>query len=134
MAQGTSGPSMRVLERAPASSQYGGRFSGPVELAMLEEAATESRPDVARVSFGSGAVTNWHAHPGGQLLLLLEGAGRIGNEHETYVDLVPGTFVSSDPDDRHWHGAAKGSSCVWLTITWGTTRWEDANPDDDAST
>jgi quercetin dioxygenase-like cupin family protein len=125
---------MRVLARAPSTSQYGGRFSGRVELAMLEEAPAQSRPDVARVSFHDGAVTNWHTHPGGQLLLVLEGAGRIGNEQEAHIDLAPGTFVSSDPGDRHWHGAAKGSSCAWLTITWGATRWEDANPDDAAST
>jgi quercetin dioxygenase-like cupin family protein len=124
---------MRVIVDAPPSLQYGGRFSGRVELAMLEEATADSRPDVARVRFCAGAVTNWHSHPGGQLLLLLDGVGRVGNDHATYPELAPGAFVSADADDRHWHGAAAGADCVWLTITWGTTRWEEHGPDDQSA-
>ena len=56
---------------------------------MLQPAEADGRPDVARVHFYEGAVTNWHSHPGGQHLYLLEGRGRVGlpdAEHE----LAPG--------------------------------------------
>jgi quercetin dioxygenase-like cupin family protein len=95
---------------------------------MLQAAEAGDRPDVARVHFFAGAVSNWHRHPGGQHLLLLEGRGRFGlpdAEHE----LAPGAFLVTPAGERHFHGAAAGSDCVWLTITWGVTEWEDMAPE-----
>ena len=116
---------MRQGER---SETYGGRFTGRVELEMLAPAEADDRPDVARVHFFAGAVSNWHRHPGGQQLLLLEGRGRfglLGEEHE----LTPGDHLVTPAGERHFHGAAAGTDCVWLTITWGVTEWEDLAPD-----
>jgi quercetin dioxygenase-like cupin family protein len=112
---------MRIVQQGEVSETYGGRFTGRVELEMLQSAEGEGRPDVARVHFHEGAVTNWHSHPGGQQLLLLEGRGRVGmpdGEHE----LAPGDYVVA----RHYHGAMHSSGAVWLAITWGVTVWEDA--------
>jgi quercetin dioxygenase-like cupin family protein len=92
---------MRIVQRGEVSETYGGRFTGSVELEMLQPADADNRPDVARVHFREGAVTNWHSHPGGQHLYLVEGRGRVGM-----------------PDREH--------DAVWLAITWGTTVWEDA--------
>ena len=92
---------------------------------MLQPADADNRPDVARVHFREGAVTNWHSHPGGQHLYLLQGRGRVGmpdGEH----DIAPGEYVVAPADERHYHGAARGADAVWLAITWGTTVWEDA--------
>lgn len=119
---------MRIVQQGERSETYGGRFTGRVELEMLAPAEEADRPDVARVHFFAGAVSNWHRHPGGQQLLLLEGRGRFGvpgAEHE----LAPGDYLITPPDERHYHGAASGSGCVWLTITWGVTEWEDQAPD-----
>ena len=95
---------------------------------MLGPSAAADRPDIARVHFFAGAVSNWHSHPGGQHLYLLEGRGRVGlaeAEHE----LAPGAFVSAPAGERHYHGAVRGSDCVWLAITWGVTDWEDRAPE-----
>ena len=116
---------MRIVEQGDVSESYGGRFSGRVELEMLQSAEAEGRPDVARVHFHEGAVTNWHSHPGGQHLLLLEGRGRMGmpdGEHE----IAPGSFVVAPADERHYHGAARAADAVWLVVTWGTTVWGEA--------
>jgi quercetin dioxygenase-like cupin family protein len=116
---------MRIVHEGDVSESYGGRFSGRVELEMLQPAEGEGRPDVARVHFHEGAVTNWHSHPGGQQLLLLQGRGRVGmpgGEHE----LAPGDYVVAPADERHYHGAMRGADAVWLAITWGATAWEDA--------
>ena len=61
---------MRIVEQGELSESYGGRFTGRVELEMLQPAEADDRPDVARVHFHEGAVTNWHSHPGGQHLYL----------------------------------------------------------------
>ena len=116
---------MRIVEQGDLSETYGGRFTGRVELEMLQPAETDDRPDLARVHFHDGAVTNWHSHPGGQQLYLLEGRGRVGTadgEHE----IAPGTFIVAPAGERHYHGAARAAGAAWLVITWGETAWEDA--------
>ena len=93
---------MRIVRQGGKSETYGGRFTGRVELEMLQEAEAEGRPDVARVHFHDGAVTNWHSHPGGQHLYLVEGRGRMGmpdGEHE----LAPGDVIlfPDGPEGAH---------------------------------
>lgn len=116
---------MRIVQQGDVSETYGGRFTGRVELEMLQPSEADDRPDVARVHFHAGAVTNWHSHPGGQHLYLVEGRGRVGMagaEHE----IAPGDYVVAPADERHYHGAARAADAVWLAITWGTTVWEEA--------
>ncbi len=120
---------MKLITDTGGATSYGGRFSGTVDLQMLHKAGSGERADVARVHFHAGAVTNWHQHPGGQLLLVLDGLGRVGNADEQWFDLAPGAFVDTPANDRHWHGAMPGSDCVWLAITYGETAWEEVNPD-----
>ncbi len=119
---------MRVLRQGDTSYTYGGRFTGPVQLEMLEQAQRDGAPDIARVHFDHGAVTNWHQHPGGQLLYLLSGAGRVGAADGTHTGLPPGTLVDTPPEESHWHGADDGSDAIWLAITWGATCWTDDAP------
>jgi quercetin dioxygenase-like cupin family protein len=116
---------MRIVQQGGLSETYGGRFTGRVELEMLQPAEGDGRPDVARVYFHEGSVTNWHSHPGGQHLYLLEGRGRVGMpdaEHE----IAAGSYVVAPADERHYHGAARGAEAVWLAVTWGVTVWEEA--------
>ena len=116
-------------EQGERSETYGGRFTGRVELEMLQSAEADDRPDVARVHFYGGAVSNWHRHPGGQHLLLLEGRGRFG---------VPGGRARARARRLPRHAARasatstarlRGADCVWLAITWGATAWEDVAPE-----
>lgn len=109
---------------------YGGKFTGPVQLEMIIEAAVPTDPDLARVHFSNGAVTNWHVHPGGQHLLLVEGVGRVGNEEGEFTGLLPGTVVETPADENHWHGADAGQDAVWFAMTWGITGWTDNAPVD----
>jgi quercetin dioxygenase-like cupin family protein len=102
---------MRIVQQGEVSETYGGRFTGRVELEMLQPAEADGRPDVARVHFHEGAVTNWHSH-----------VGMPDGEHE----IAPGEYVVAPADERHYHGAARGAGAVWLAITWGVTAWEDA--------
>jgi quercetin dioxygenase-like cupin family protein len=112
---------MDVIPHGDTSTVYGGRFSGPVELEMLRLAPNPETPDVAVVRFAAGAVSTWHAHPGGQLLYVLEGRARVGTE--------PETLVVSPPGERHWHGAAAAEAAAILSLAWGTTAWEELAPE-----
>jgi quercetin dioxygenase-like cupin family protein len=116
---------MRVVQGGNRGSVYGGRFTGHVELEMLDEATGPDRPDTALGHFADGATTNWHAHPGGQLLFVIAGRARVATEADGEVDLGVGTLVVAPAGERHWHGAAAGSDATVLSVTWGTTVWED---------
>jgi quercetin dioxygenase-like cupin family protein len=119
---------MDVIARGDTSTVYGGRFSGPVELEMLRLAPDGAGPDVAVVRFAAGSVSTWHAHPGGQLLYVLEGRARVGTEADGTIDLAPGTLVVAPPGERHWHGAAATEAAAVLSLAWGTTEWEELLP------
>ena len=119
---------MQVFHEGDKSYAYGGKFTGPVQLEMMQESPRDGSPDVARVHFEGGAVTNWHQHPGGQLLYLVSGTGRVGQAANVYAGLQPGTLVDTPPDEAHWHGADDGADAVWLAITWGVTSWPDDAP------
>jgi quercetin dioxygenase-like cupin family protein len=120
---------VRVVTSGDRGFNYGGFFTGQVELEMLNETPSDSDPDTALVRFSNGALTNWHHHPGGQLLYVVSGRGRVGTREEPFVSLEPGNLVVAVPDESHWHGAASGVNCTMLAITWGTTCWHDEAPD-----
>ncbi|MGI5126839.1 cupin domain-containing protein [Pseudonocardia sp. CA-107938] len=119
---------MKIIEQGNTGYVYSGRFTGPVILEMLAEDVGRGATDVARVHFAEGAVTHWHSHPGGQLLLLVSGTGRVGAESGAHPGLAPGVLVETPPGERHWHGADAGTDAVWLAITWGVTDWEERSP------
>jgi quercetin dioxygenase-like cupin family protein len=116
---------MQIVTGGTRASAYGGRFSGEVALEMLREAPSADEPDIAVGHFDDGAVTNWHQHPGGQILYVLAGVARVGTAADGSVLLQPGTLVVAPAGERHWHGAAPGADARVLSLTWGATAWED---------
>jgi quercetin dioxygenase-like cupin family protein len=121
---------VRVIKDVATTGAYGGNFSGAVDFAMLREApapgaADEQGVDVALVHFHDGAATHWHAHPGGQLLWVADGTGRVGIEGAGEIILEPGTVVESPAGEWHYHGAAEGHDAQLVAFTWGTTQWSD---------
>jgi quercetin dioxygenase-like cupin family protein len=120
---------MEVISGGEIDTQYGGLFTGAVDLEMLHATPSDDEPDIALVHFHDGAVTNWHHHPGGQRLFVVSGSGRVGTEGDGAVALGRGDLVVAPPDERHWHGAAAGAECTMLAITWGTTCWHEDVPD-----
>jgi quercetin dioxygenase-like cupin family protein len=119
---------MKVVSGGERSVGPRSRFTGQVELEMLDLRPSDEEPDTALVHFHDGAVTNWHVHPGGQTLFVHTGLARVGTEVDGEVALSPGSLVVSPPGERHWHGAGAGHDASVLAVTWGTTEWEDAAP------
>ncbi len=67
---------------------------------------------VFRVFFEPGARTNWHTHPEGQVLFIVSGTCRVGQEGEAPVDVEAGSVVYFAPGEKHWHGAHPDSYMV----------------------
>lgn len=124
---------MRVVVGGDRSTLYGARFTGTVELEMLNatpahiEAGVDG-PDTALVHFHDGAVSFWHSHPGGQQLFVVSGQARVGTESDGEVALAVGTLVACPADEMHWHGAMPGADTTLLAVTWGVTAWTDRSP------
>ncbi|WP_240432511.1 cupin domain-containing protein [Rubrobacter indicoceani] len=89
-----------------------------------------------RVFFEPGARTNWHTHPEGQVLYVVTGRGRAGNESDGRTELSPGDVVTFAPNERHWHGAAPDSYMVHIAInpavdSEGGTDWQGPVTDEE---
>lgn len=123
---------MRTVIGGDRSFTYGGRFTGTVELEMLNSAAPDGANvdavDTALVHFHDGAVTFWHSHPGGQQLYVVSGHARVGTEADGEVPLQVGALVVCPADEPHWHGAMPNENTTLLAVTWGTTQWTERSP------
>lgn len=78
------------------------------------------------VQFAPRARTDWHSHPGGQLLYVVSGTGLVRTEHGETVRIAPGDVVHAPPGERHWHGAVPDAPMMHLSITTGgDTVWDE---------
>ncbi len=99
-------------------------FTGTVWSARLSQGPDRALNAIA-VMFAPRARTFWHSHPGGQVLYVTSGAGRIGTESGEVVPIGPGDVVYASPGEMHWHGATPTSYLVHLSLTTGgATVWE----------
>lgn len=89
------------MELNPAASRRSaaGRadwFTGQVwmdELGALPPAGIRA----LRVTFSPGARTAWHAHPGGQVLHVVDGVGRVQSAGGPVRQIRPGDTVVAGP-------------------------------------
>jgi quercetin dioxygenase-like cupin family protein len=95
---------------------YGKYFVGQSYLNML---STEG-VIIGNVTFEPGCRNNWHIHHaktgGGQILLCTEGIGYYQEWGKEAIKLMPGDVVHIPAEVKHWHGAAKDSYFVHLSI------------------
>ena len=87
------------------------------------------------VVFESSARTNWHSHPGGQILLVSAGKGYYQERGKKARLLQKGDVVEILPDVVHWHGAAPDSEFTHIGISPNTQKggavWLEAVSDKD---
>jgi quercetin dioxygenase-like cupin family protein len=114
---------MKVVRGGEVAAEPGTTFTGEARLARLLAAQEPGGVAVTLVRFEDGARTNWHVHPGEQVLYVLEGEGRVGTEREETL-IAAGDLVYAAPGERHWHGAAPGRSMAHLSLTTrGSPEW-----------
>jgi hypothetical protein len=91
-------------------------FTGTVWLNMLVGADTTFNINAGNVTFEPGARTNWHSHPGGQVLLVTSGNGRYQEKGKSVIEIKQGDVIKCDPNIPHWHGAAPDSKMSHIAI------------------
>ena len=91
-------------------------FTGDVQLEFLKNAEDPSQVSVAKVTFAPSAHTNWHRHPLGQTLIVLEGEGWVQSEGESKQTIHAGDTVWCPPNEKHWHGAKPDTTMTHYAI------------------
>jgi quercetin dioxygenase-like cupin family protein len=95
-------------------------FSGTVWLQMMGAEDSTLHARFGNVSFEPGARTNWHSHPGGQILFITEGKGYYQASGQPARALSRGDHVEIPRDVVHWHGAAPDSKFAHIAISLNT--------------
>ncbi len=101
-------------------------FKGTAYLQMLIDADSLNPTTVGNVTFEPGARTRWHLHPGGQILLVMDGVGYYQEKGQTKMILRRGDVVKCPANTPHWHGASATAPFVQVAITnrhLGETVW-----------
>jgi quercetin dioxygenase-like cupin family protein len=71
---------------------------------------------VGNVYFEPGARSNWHTHPGGQILIITDGEGYYQEEGQPRRTLSKGDVIKCPPNVMHWHGASPDAGMQQLYI------------------
>ena len=117
---------MKITRSADAPEQpfEADTFSGPVTRRDYGAIAAPEGTALV-VSFPAGARTHWHSHPGGQVLFVTDGSGRVGTRDGTVEGIGAGDLVYAPPDEEHWHGAAEDDAVQHLALSFGVTDWHE---------
>jgi 4-carboxymuconolactone decarboxylase len=92
-------------------------FTGRASVEMLFEALDPSDASGGSVTFEPGARTAWHSHPGGQILIVTAGTGRVQQWGGPIEEIRPGDVVRIPAGLKHWHGASPQVSMTHIAIT-----------------
>jgi len=92
-------------------------FTGAASLYTLVPKDETDTFTAGSVSFEPGARTNWHTHPLGQILLIIDGKGFYQEKGKPARTITKGDVVIIPSHIEHWHGAAKDTSMTHIAIT-----------------
>ena len=97
--------------KAPANN-----FTGTVWVNMLVTAQDQLDCGIGTVTFEPGARTNWHLHPGGQVLLVTAGKGFYQEKGGPVRVITKGEVIKCPPGIEHWHGATPKKKLTHIAI------------------
>lgn len=106
-----------IGESAPA--EY---FTGNVKVRRLVPDDNTFNCVISNVAFEKGARTNWHKHPSGQILLVIDGEGLYQEKGSPVQILKKGDVVKFNPNVKHWHGASPDSHMIHIAINPNTEK------------
>ena len=92
-------------------------FTGDAFLTPLVAKDNNNNFSAGAVSFEPGARTNWHTHPKGQVLIVIEGQGYYQEKAAAARPIQKGSVINIPANTEHWHGATANSKMVHIAIT-----------------
>lgn len=95
-------------------------FAGTAYFQSMGATDSTLHTNYGHVTFEPKARTNWHSHPGGQLLFITEGKGYYQAKGEPARLLKKGDFVEIPRNVVHWHGAATDSGFAHIAVSLNT--------------
>jgi len=104
-------------------------FVGDVWVHMQVRADSVNQNSVGTVTFDPGARSNWHSHPNGQIIMVLDGEGYYQEKGSAKKILYKGDVVKCPANTPHWHGASADKEFIQVAISSredGPTQWLEA--------
>jgi len=92
-------------------------FSGNAFLTPLVARDKNNEFSAGSVSFEPKARTNWHTHPKGQVLIVIEGNGFYQEKDKPAQRIKKGDVIIIPENTVHWHGATAVNKMVHIAIT-----------------
>jgi Uncharacterized conserved protein, contains double-stranded beta-helix domain len=92
-------------------------FTGNAFLHPLVARDKNNNFSAGSVTFEPGARTNWHTHPKGQVLLVINGEGFYQEKGKPAQPIKKGDVVNIPENVEHWHGASAKTSMTHIAIT-----------------
>ena len=92
-------------------------FSGEAFLTPLVAKDRNNDFSAGSVTFEPRARTNWHTHPRGQVLLVIEGHGFYQEKGKAAKNIQKGDVVIIPENTEHWHGASADDKMIHIAIT-----------------
>ncbi|OFW66597.1 MAG: hypothetical protein A2Z12_08145 [Actinobacteria bacterium RBG_16_68_21] len=109
------------IDWGPAGTEH---FTGEVDFGAVHPPDTPEALAVLGVRFSPGARSDWHRHPAGQVLYVVEGTALVQDDAGSVAVAGPGDAVYAPPGEVHWHGAGPDEAMTHLSITdGGPTEW-----------
>ena len=97
-------------------------FTGAAWVQLLVPNDPALNCQVGNVMFEPGARNNWHTHPGGQILIAIEGTGYYQEEGKPIQLFHKGDVVKILPGVKHWHGASADRAFTHVAINPNTQK------------
>ena len=124
-----------TTEIFPKGKKATEHFTGNTWVQMLTVDAKNFDAMSYNVTFAPGSRTDWHSHPGGQILYCISGEGRYQEKGNPVQNLKVGDVVEIKPNIVHWHGAAPNSEFAHVGISTqlskGPVKWLSAVTDEE---
>lgn len=98
----------------PLSNEW---FTGNAYLFPLVGRDKNNDFSAGAVTFEPGARTNWHTHPKGQVLLVIEGEGLYQEKGKLAQQIKRGDVIKIPENTEHWHGATATHKMIHIAIT-----------------
>jgi quercetin dioxygenase-like cupin family protein len=116
----TTGQSVTVFAKGEKINSA--NFTGTVWLNMMGATDSTMHVSYGNVTFEPGARTNWHSHPGGQILFITGGIGYYQALGEPARLLRKGDNVEIPPNIVHWHGAGPNNEFAHIAVSLNTDK------------